>query len=198
MFNESRLLDCVAYGSEFGYSYNTEIDELSSGVERRNAQWDRPLGKYSVIFQNLKQSGIAAVVHAHHACKGRLIGFRLKDWSDFKAENETLGIGDGTQKQYQLIKTYTFGALQNTRKIVKPVIDKVKLFANGTEITPSAIDYTTGLVTVTAPSGETLTWSGEFDVPVRFEDDELSLSINNLSGDEFVLNTDVSMVELRL
>lgn len=198
MFNEARLLDKVAYGSEFGHSYKTRIEELRSGVERRNAEWDLPLGRYSLIYQNIGTQHHGLIVAAHHACKGMLIGFRLKDFSDYKATNEPIGFGTGAQQTYQLTKTYTFGTLSTTKKIFKPVQGLVSVFADGTPITPDSIDYTTGIVTLTAPSGQEITWTGEYDVPVRFDNDEIDFSIDNRSGGELILNSDVQLVELRL
>ena len=196
MFNEARLLDCVAYGSQFGYRYNTRINELRNGVERRNAEWERPLMRGTVIFQNLRQGDADAVIAAHHACMGSLVGFRVKDWFDFKAENEFIGTATGVAQQMQLIKTYTFGSFSNHRVIYKPVNGTVKIFSNEFEI-PATIDYTTGIVSFSAQPGNDITWSGEFDVPVRFEDDEMSFSIDNNSG-EFVVNNDVGFIEVRL
>lgn len=195
-FNESRLLDCVAYGSEFGHEYNTRINELRSGVERRNAEWDRALGRYAVRYQNLKEGDSEQVVAAHHACKGALIGFRLKDWSDYQAEEQVIGFGTGAMESYQLQKTYTFGTLSTVRDIYKPVQGQVQVFENGSPIA-AAVDYTTGIVQVTATNGAELTWTGEFDTPVRFSDDRLSFSIDNRSGG-FILNSDVELQEIRL
>lgn len=195
-FNEERILDCVAYGSEFGHRYKTRINELRSGVERRNGEWERPLGRYSIIYQNLAQRDANKVVAAHHACMGRLIGFRFKDWADFQADQEPLVFGNGNQQVVQLTKTYRFGTLSNTRNVYKPVIDTVSIFQNG-EPLPASIDYQTGLVSFLAPDGAEITWSGEFDVPVRFSDDEISFSIDNRS-DGYILNNDVELLEIRL
>lgn len=198
MFNESRLLDCVAYGSEFGHRYNTRIDELKSGVERRNADWDLPLGTYSLIYQNINDVDFRAIQSAHHACKGRLVGFRFKDWADYTAEDEVIGFGDGTQQTYQLTKTYGFGSLSSAKNIYKPVQGSIVIKSNGSPVTPDSIDYTTGEVTLTGTSGHEITWSGEFDVPVRFDSDELGFSIDNRSGEVFIYNNDIQLVEIRV
>lgn len=195
-FNEARLLDCVAYGSEFGHEYNTRINELRSGVERRNAEWERALGRYAVRYMNLDEEDHAVVVSAHHACMGALIGFRLKDWSDYQAEEEVIGFGTGALESYQLQKTYIFGTLSTTRAIYKPVQGQVQVFENGSPIA-ATVDYTTGIVQVTAANGAELTWAGEFDTPVRFSDDRLSFSIDNNSGGP-ILNSDVELQEIRL
>lgn len=195
-FNEARLLDAVAYGSEFGYRYKTRINELRSGVERRNSEWERPLGRYSVIYQNLKADDAGLVVAAHHACMGSLVGFRFKDWSDFTATNEPIGFGTGAPQTVQLIKKYTFGTFSNYRNIYKPVTAQLKV--NGLNVEAN-INYTTGKATLTAEEGAEITWSGEFDVPVRFADDDMSFSVDNFSpGSGYILNNDVELLEIRL
>ena len=198
MFIETRLLDCVAYGSEFGHEFNTAIFALKSGVERRNARWSAPLFRYSVLFNNLDDDDHLAVRSAHLACMGSAFGFRLKDWVDFEAVAEVIGTGDGeSEQELQLIKTYTFGAASFARTINKPVADTVQLYANGVEIA-SDVDTETGLVVFSATEGHVITWSGEFDVPVRFDSDRLDSQPIARTGGKFILSSDVSLTEIRL
>jgi len=199
MFNESRLLDCVSYGSEFGHQYSTRINSLRSGHERRNANWSAPLGKYAVLYDNLHADDHELVINAHHACMGQLIGFRFKDWSDYKAEREVLGVGTGANQSVQLVKTYPFGSIDLTRNISKPVVNTLHFYAGDVEIWPITADYTTGIFTLNATAGATITWSGQFDVPVRFTSDEISFSVvdkNKRRG--FFLTADVELQEVRL
>lgn len=198
-FNESRLLDCVAYGSEFGHQYSTRITSLKSGHERRNANWSAPLGKYAVIYQNLLPEDHAAVIEAHHACMGQLIGFRFKDWTDFSADREDLSVGTGANQIVQLKKTYPFGSIELERNITKPVQNTLHFYANDTEIWPIASDYTTGIFTVNATAGATISWSGQFDVPVRFSSDEISFqAIDRNRRRGLFLTADVELQEIRL
>lgn len=196
IFNETRLLDCVAYGSEFAQEFNTRITTLRSGVERRNADWDAPLGRYSVRYQNLRAADHQLVMHAHWASMGALIPFRFKDWTDFTAADEPFGVATGDVQELQLIKSYAFGPVSYERRITKPV-GPVTIFAAGLA-TPATIDYATGLVTLTAAAGSVLTWSGEFDVPVRFMSDRLDASPAAPDGPSFfVLSSDVDLIEVR-
>ena len=195
-FVEERLLEAVAYGSVFGHAYNTRINTLRSGVERRNARWSTPLHRGSVMFNNINEGGHALVLATHHACMGSLIGFRFKDWSDFDATAEVIGTGTGAEQELQLIKTYSFGTVDTIRNITKPVFGTVTVYADEIEIS-STVDYATGIVTITAADGAEITWSGEFDVPVRFESDEIDFSVNTRSGSGLILTADVGIVEIR-
>jgi uncharacterized protein (TIGR02217 family) len=196
-FIEERLLDKVVYGSQFGKEFNTRIVSLRSGVDRRNADWAAPLGRYSVLYELLEPEDHKVVVNAHMACMGALIGFRFKDWSDYEVLNELLVVSDGGEQTVQLTKEYKFGPITYTRKIVKPVSGTIKLYADDVEI-PFTVDTTSGLVTFNATSGQAITWSGEFDVPVRFDNDRLDVEPVYHTDGGFLLSTDVDLTEVRL
>jgi uncharacterized protein (TIGR02217 family) len=135
------------------------------------------------------------VVNAFNACFGGVYAFRLKDWADFEATNELLPVlGTGSPQTVQLIKVYEFGDRNVVRNIRKPVEDTVIITDDGVEI-PAAVDYTTGMATFTASNGGILRWSGEFDVPVMFEDDSLSFSGDDKGADGLFLTSDVSLME---
>lgn len=195
IFIEERLLDCVSYGSEFGQEFNTRIVTLQSGVDRRNAQWSAPLGRYSILYNALMESDHQIVRDAHMACMGSAIAFRLKDWTDYLAHNQFIGTGTGDMQTLQCIKQYEFGPVKLTRKIHKLV--SAKVFADNIEI-PTTIIKTTGEVIIDAPVDSRITWSGEFDVPVRFNSDRLDWQPVSRSGGKFILSSDVDLTEVRL
>lgn len=195
MFIEERLLDCVSYGTQGGPTWLTRRITLNSGITRRNPRRSRPLYKFAVIFRNLQPGGHAEVIQAFNACMGGVHSFRLKDWSDFEAVDELITeLGTGAEQVVQLSKAYTFGPVGITRPIRKPVDGTVVISANGSPIT-AAIDSTTGVATYTAPDGAVVRWSGEFDVPVMFADDELPFSFDNRNADGLFLTADVSLEE---
>ena len=197
IFNESRLLDCVAYGSQFGIEFSTRINPLRSGVERRNANWSAPLCHGSLLYQNLRPEDHALVRDAHMACMGSLVAFRFKDWTDYQAEAQVIGEGSGVEQVLQLIKVYSFGPLDMSRPIKKPVSGTVTIFEDGVA-SAAAIDYTTGFVTITAAPGSVITWSGEFDVPVRFVSDRLDSDPVAKRQNGFILSSNVDLIEVRL
>jgi uncharacterized protein (TIGR02217 family) len=129
---------------------------------------------------------MARLLEWFHAMMGRAHGFRFKDWNDFEAEDEWFGNGDNVTVDFQLVKTYTVDTQSYQHTITKPVAGTIRVFLDGVEKDegPGAgeweLDYTTGIVTMgTAPSAvgpEVLTWTGEFDVPVRFDDDDMKVS----------------------
>jgi uncharacterized protein (TIGR02217 family) len=195
MFIEERLLDCVSYGTAGGPSWLTRRVRLNSGVMRRNPRRSRPLYKYAVIFKNLLPDGHSEVINAFNACMGGVHSFRIKDWSDYQAVDETFEVlGTGVEQSVQLDKVYTFGPQGIRRPIRKPVVGTVELTANNIPIT-SSVDYTTGVATFTAGDGAVLRWSGEFDVPVMFSDDELQFSFDDRNAEGLFLTADVQLEE---
>jgi uncharacterized protein (TIGR02217 family) len=111
---------------------------------------------------------------------GQYDGFRFKDWGDFEATNQPLSLISSAT--YQLNRTYVRGVRTFTRPItrpVSPIVVKRNRAGVISTISPT-ISYTTGQVTVTGHvSGDTYTWTGEFDVPVAFTSDVLETIIEN-------------------
>ena len=97
----------------------------------------------------------------------------------------------------QLAKVYSFGPLDMSRPIKKPVSGTVTIFEDGVA-SAAVIDYTTGFVTITAAPGSVITWSGEFDVPVRFVSDRLDSDPVAKRQNGFILSSNVDLIEVRL
>jgi uncharacterized protein (TIGR02217 family) len=194
-FVEERFLDCVSYGTVGGPTWLTRKVGLRSGIIRRNPLRSRPLYRFNIIYKNLLPEDHAEVIGAFNACFGGVHSFRLKDWSDFEATDELLSVlGTGSSQTLQLTKIYSFGNINISRPIRKPVAGTVVITDDNVPIA-ATVDYTTGMATFTASSGGILRWSGEFDVPVMFEDDQLSFSIDNRSAQGFFLTSDVALME---
>lgn len=197
MFNETRLLDCVAYGSSFGHEFSTLIKSIQNGYERRKGLWNAPLGRYEIRYQALEPEDSQLVLNAHYASMGSLIPFRFKDWKDYIADNERLGEAVDGEQTMQLVKRYQFGPVPFVRRIHKPVWNTITVYADDEEI-PATIDYIDGTATFMAEEGQVITWSGEFDVPVRFESDRLDFTPDVKIEGGFAMSADVALVEVRL
>lgn len=192
---ETRLLARVAYGTQGGPTWSTIRTGLRSGHTRRKARRSRPLYRFLVLYQNLSEEHHQDVLNAFNACRGGLHSFRLKDWSDYVATDELVAIAAGGEESVQLQKAYTFGTETAIREIRKPVAGTVLLTADEAPLA-ATVDTTTGIVTFTATEGQVIRWSGEFDVPVMFEQDELLFSADNRGADAgLFLTADVGLEE---
>ena len=189
-FHEVRFPDDISRGARGGPERRTQIVELASGDEERNASWANSRRRYDAAYGIRRADDLAAVVAFFEARNGRLYGFRWKDWADFKsclpsqtpaATDQTIGTGNGTTTAFQLVKSYVSGAQTWTRSITKPVAGTVKVAIDGTEQSSGwSVDTTSGIVSfTTAPAtGATITAGFEFDVPVRFDTDTLDVTLD--------------------
>ena len=174
-FLEARLADQISYGFQAVPSYMTRIVPMDNGREKRNANWTKAKRRYTSQFMTFTDAQFALLLALFHAVQGSAYGFRFKDWTDYTATLESLGTTPGAnQTPVQLIKTYTNGANSTVRTITRPVAGKVTVYQAGVA-KAGTFSTTTGLFTPTTnwTAATALTWTGEFDVPVRFASDEL-------------------------
>lgn len=182
-----RLPPDIEQNAEFGPDFSTVIQEAVSGKEVRIRTWAKCRAKGDISYGIRSTDDLDKVRALFLAHLGRLYPFRFKDWSDYEATDEYFGTGDGTTTQFQLIKTYdpqqlllgAPGSRTYVRTITLPV-GTPTIMVNGV-IDPSVSISAAGIVTFpAAPSASpasTLTWTGEFDLPVRFDTDHLPVSM---------------------
>ncbi len=205
-FLEIQFPTDISYGATGGPTYSTDVVTMFSGHEQRNSNWKNARGKYNIATGVKTEEQWQALISFFRSCKGKAIGFRFKDWTDYKAKNQQIGIGDGETPEFQLVKAYTSGDTVVTRKIAKPVAGTVKVYLNGQRIDhynlrgardDYSVDYTTGIITFTkAPEMKVIiTADFEFDVPVRFDTDELQLSIDSFNSGSW---SGINLIEVRI
>lgn len=192
-FPTYRLPTDIEVGAQGGPEFMTVIQEAISGQEQRIRVWAKCRAKYDIGYSILNSEDAAgnyrAVYHLFYGHLGRLYPFRFKDWNDYQATADNFGTGDGSDLTFQLSKTYdpsqimlnTPGSRTYTREIYLLANTPIIKVNGVTKATPG--DYSisaTGLVTFTsAPTnGHALTWTGEFDIPVRFDIDHLPVIMN--------------------
>jgi len=188
-----RLPPDIEEGAQGGPEFATVIQESVSGQEQRIKVWAKCRARYDIAYSVLNSDdpvgSYKAVLALFYAHNGRFKPFRFKDWGDFQADDTLFGVGDGSGAAFQLSKTYdpsqillgTPGSFTYTREIYLPATTPA-IKVNGVTQTPTT-HYTisaTGLVTFVTPppSGHAVTWTGEFDIPVRFDTDYLPVIMN--------------------
>jgi uncharacterized protein (TIGR02217 family) len=189
-FDEVRFPDNISRGARGGPQRRTRIVTLASGDEERNAVWANSRRVYDAAYGVRRADDLAAVIAFFEARNGRLRGFRWKDWADYKsclpsgapaATDQVIGTGNGTTAAFQLVKTYASGGQSWKRTVLKPVSGKVLIAANAVALSSGwTVDTTTGIITFSAPpaTGVSITAGFEFDVPVRFDTDELPITLD--------------------
>ena len=188
-----RFPDSISYGSSGGPRFKTVVVPVSSGFEYNNIQWDQARHLYDVSLGVRSLEELGELVKFFQVVRGKGHYFRYKDWADYKScdvdkdhnmLDQVFGIGDGVETSFQLIKTYDIlGGIINERHIRKPVDGTISVAINSSGMIEGGdytLDYTTGIVTFTTPPAisASITWGGEFDVPCRFDVDELNVSMD--------------------
>ena len=201
-FHEVRLPARLAFGSTGGVERRTEVVTLASGFERRSTPWAQGRRRYLIGAGVRSLDDAAALVAFFEARRGRLHGFRFRDFADFKScapsgvigpMDQALGAGDGAASVFALAKAY--GDL--ARPIVKPVAGTVRVAIDGTETMTFEVDLATGQVTFDAPpdEGAVLTAGFEFDTPVRFDTDRIDVTLESFEAGRVVA---APLIELRV
>ncbi len=193
-FHETQLPVGIALEAKGGGGFLTSVVMAASGFEQRNIFWEQTRSKYDIGFVNKNAAYKDSLISFFLNRFGKAYGFRFRDWADYHATGELVGVGTGSTQNLQLVKTYTSGGYSFTRKIRKPVTDAVKdahgnnvtntvhIYYDGTEQSASSspviwsLDYTTGILTTHASNGVVITWSGQFDIPVRFDTDDQQIT----------------------
>ncbi len=120
-FHEIRFPSDIAFGSTGGPEFSTDIIITHSGYEQRNSNWASARARYNVAHGVKTQAQLDTLIAFFRARKGRAHGFRFKDWTDFVANSQTLGTGDGTTTGFQSRKIYQSGSDTDVRTIKKLV-----------------------------------------------------------------------------
>ena len=201
-FHEVRLPARLAFGSTGGVERRTEVVTLASGFERRSTPWAHGRRRYLIGAGVRSLDDAAALVAFFEGRRGRLHGFRFRDFADFKScapsgvvapTDQALGVGDGETAVFALTKAY--GDLSRT--IAKPVEGSVRVAVDGAETTAVSVGTATGLVTFDDPpaEGAVLTAGFTFDVPVRFDTDRIDVTLESFDAGRVVA---VPLIELRI
>lgn len=208
-FHEERFPETLSFGAIGGPERRTDVVTLTNGFEERNTPWAHSRRRYDAGLGLRSLDDVAALVAFFEARQGQLYGFRWKDWGDYKSAlpstdptpvDQVLGLGDGTTARFQLAKTYRSGDHRYLRPITKPVAGTVVIAVDGVTMREGAqfdLDVTTGTVTLyEAPNaGAEVTAGFEFDVPVRFDTDQIRASVASFQAGDV---PDVPVVEVRV
>jgi uncharacterized protein (TIGR02217 family) len=207
VFDNIRFPTSISRGSTGGPERRTDVVTTASGREERNARWANSRRHYNAGFGVKCLDDIHAVVAFFEERRGRLYAFRWKDHADFKscaatatvsATDQVIGTGNGVNAVFQLAKKYGTGTRDYMRSISAPVAGSVLVAVNGIPTTQFTVNTQTGVVTFNAgnipANGANVTAGFEFDVPVRFDTDAISISLSHFASGEI---PNIPLIEVR-
>lgn len=176
-----------SFDSVGGPGFETKIVKVDSGREERTIRWNDAARTYDLRFKIRSRKTIYDLYSWFMAHKGAGHAFMFKDWNDYASTDdgrvisdggaadtthtdEMIGIGDGSQQNFQLQKTYTHGLFSTARAISRPVPLTTTIALDGVlQSSGWTVDTVTGIVNfTTAPGiGVVVTAGYQFYVPVR-------------------------------
>ncbi len=197
-----RFEGCPTFGYVSTPLFSTGVWRSRSGREVRNSYWAAPLHRIQLTITD-RDPVLDELAEYYYAMGGEWIGFRAKNWNNYKSSaidadvsalDQPLVLASaGSPTYWQLTKRYTKGAYSRDMDIYKPLAG-ILVADNGVVKNPAtySVDLTTGQVQLGFTPAGTLTWGGEFDLPVRF-DGEFPIEIVNRT----VRSVSFSLMELR-
>jgi uncharacterized protein (TIGR02217 family) len=210
-FHDVRFPTGISRRASGGPERRTDVVALASGHEERNSRWAHSRRRYNAGYGIRTLDEIHEVVGFFEERRGRLHGFRWKDHADYKSgppqsavdpADQDIGTGDGTTASFQLIKSYGGGGNAYVRPITKPVAGTVRVAVDGAEKADGVdftVDLQTGIVTFLAGAipgaAQAVTAGFEFDVPVRFDSDLLTINLDAFAAGQI---PDIALVEVRV
>ena len=208
-FHEVRFPASLSFGSVGGPERRTDVVTLANGFEERNTPWAHSRRRYDAGLGMRSLDDVELLISFFEARMGQMYGFRWKDWSDYKSSaasadptylDQVIATGDGVVAVFPLVKTYRSGAQSYARPITKPVLGSVRIRLDQDEMQEGIdyeVDVTTGLVTFQHPPDIAVQVRAgfEFDVPVRFDTDQIQTSVANFQAGSV---PNVPIVEVRV
>ena len=208
-FHDVRLQDIVNIRAGGSLEYSTQILTTASGFEHRNGRWAQPRRRYELHFGTRRIGELRAISRFFRARKGRLHGFLWRDQLDYRSHNRASGTQATDQPMRRLradgrVWAFYKGLRQapthpKFRRIFKPLAASVRLAHRGQLISPAqyAVHAAEGVIVFAAAHARTedVTAGFDFDVPVRFDADQLEIQLTSSAAGTCA---PLALVELRL
>jgi Uncharacterized conserved protein len=194
-FVDEYINACVAtYPCVSAPRWSTDLMQVDSGAEAANQRWENVLHRFHLPDVVREMETFNAIRDHWLVMRGPFHIWPFRDPLDFasvalvlpntvptiSAADQVLGVADGFESNFQLVKLYSRGAQSYSRKIELPVLASVLLQGSQAgsptivSLPPYSVSRPGGVVTFDypPPAGTTISGGFLFDVPVRFESDD--------------------------
>lgn len=196
-----RLPEDIERGASVGPMFSTSIVALSSGKEDANQDWSEDLIVADIAYGLMPderdsdediENGFKRILDFFILRRGRHRGFLFRNPLDSVGTNQPIIAYPSIPRTFQLAKTWKDEATSYTKRITRPVASSIVLLRNGVVIpqsggagVPAWSHVGQGKIVFTGdvPAG-TYTANFTFDVPMRFETDNLRIVLENLKAGE--------------
>lgn len=202
---------CPTFGFVSEPQVLVKITAREGGYERRDRKWARSLRSYTSVPMSPSQQGraeddILDILDFWEAMGGMWMGFRFRDWLDYKscrrsneptATDQPLVPTGDSPSGYRLVKNYATksGRTIQPREIQRPIGSTIAV-ANevGAIQTSWTLNESTGVLTPGGSfSGVPTSWGGEFDVWCRFD-----AQFNPIAANHQIMDVTIQLKEIKV
>ncbi len=187
-----------------GPEFSTSVAVTASGHEKRNSLWADARMHFDVGPGIRSESELSQLLAFFRARRGAARGFRINDPFDFSSnamtasptkDDQLIGIGDGLNADFRLVKTYGDQADPQERFITRPRIETVLISVDGVLTNDWTLGEKGSVSLGTAPAlGAEVRAGFLFDVPVRFAEDRIDIAGINFAAGEV---PSVALIEIK-
>jgi uncharacterized protein (TIGR02217 family) len=184
--------------------FSTQIVSAPSGHEQRASEWADARMRYDAGPGVRSEADVRALADFFRARRGAARAFRFRDPFDHSsaadgglpaADDQMLGTGDGSRRQFALVKRYGSGDAVQERVVHLPVAGSVRVSVDGVETAAFIVTDEGAILLDAAPGAGVVVRAGFlFDVAVRFAEDRLEVSRATFLAGELA---SVPLVEVR-
>lgn len=154
-FHEVRFPENISYGVTGGPNWLTLVTSMLNGKDQRIQKWEDARHTFDLGHDARTLAETKELKKFFMGVRGRLDGFRFKDWNDFEVEpSEGVmeeGVGTG-EPVYDLYKNYAYSGLTAyTKRIYKLVAGTIVGYRNGSPLT---VGVSAGNISVDVNNGQ--------------------------------------------
>jgi hypothetical protein len=204
-FLHSRISERVTAGTNFHVEHPSRLKLYNAAGGLEQVVGSSPPKHYVNLAHGIKtqedflsiQDAFYVVVFTPHT------GLLVKNWQDFVAtqSNSRGTIAGGSPSELQLQRAHTFGSVTLLRNIYKPrATPTPAVYRTRAAVTTqiaSSVDTTTGIASISGHiGGDTYTWTGEFDLPMTFSDNQWRARLEGSKNNLWVVSEPILMEEL--
>lgn len=163
----------MAWNNTKTQSWDTIIQKYGSGKRKSLSRWSYPQWTLECSYTCLSQKEIEYVVGFFATVRGQHQPFLWLDLEDYRQENVRIGVGDGGNTGFQLLRNYSNLFAEPVYGVVSGTLH---VFVNDIEVPVSSEDE--GWIELTSPPdpGATITATFDYYWRVAFDSDDLDWS----------------------
>ncbi len=180
-FFETQFPVLISRGAVGGPGYDNEVIAFHNGREVTLSARNESLATFDVAHGVRTIAEFDLLLDFFRTMRGKAHQFRYKDWFDYTYTGQLLsGVPDGAKVEFGVQRIYGDGTNDEVRRLYKLLAGSDQpqvVYDDGTPEAGITIDNNNGIITfdVAPLAGHVLTMDGEFDVPARFNIDQMKV-----------------------